>query len=445
MNSLRARMLGAASLVLAVFVIVTAFALARAFSQRALLAEHDKLQGLIYAVLGDADIDAKGRLSVNNNALVESRLRQPQSGLYAVILGAHGEVVWHSPSLIQPPPQLSATPVGSWHFQRLNHGRGLFALSFGVRWVGQDVKQPRYTIVALENNADFDAQVDRFSTTLWLWLGGAAIVLLLVQLFVLRWGLRPLGRLARELNRVESGELEQVSRDYPLELRPLTRNLNALLRSARARQTRYRNALADLAHSVKTPLAVLRGIAERDDVQGEARRTLMEQLQRMDDIVGYQLQRAATAGGQALRRPISLQPLVRRLISALEKVYREKGVMFTMDVPEGLELRADEGDLTELLGNVLDNAAKWSRGQVRISARARESWLQLDIADDGPGLPAEGLTSVLQRGARADTRTEGQGIGLAVVDEIVRAYEGRLEGGTSELGGALLSVILPVE
>ena len=438
-------MLGAASLVLAVFVIVTAFALARAFSQRALVAEHSKLQGLIYAVLGDADINANGQLTVDSNALVENRLRQPQSGLYAVILGAHGEVVWHSPSLIQPPPPLSPVPVGSWRFQRLKHGRGLFALSFGVRWVGQNVKQPRYTVVALENNADFDAQVDRFSTTLWLWLGGAAVGLLLVQLLVLRWGLRPLGRLASELNRVESGELEQVSRDYPLELRPLTRNLNALLRSARARQMRYRNALADLAHSVKTPLAVLRGLAEREDVQGETRRTLREQLKRMDDIVGYQLQRAATAGGQALRRPIPLQPLVRRVVSALEKVYRDKGVAFTLDVPGELHLRADEGDLTELLGNLLDNAAKWSRERVRISARTEDGWLHLDIADDGPGLPADGLGSVLQRGARADTRIEGQGIGLAVVDEIVRAYEGRLEGGTSELGGALLSVILPVD
>lgn len=444
MNSLRTRMLGAATLVLAIFVIVTAFALADAFSDQAQKAERDKLQGLVYTVLGAADIDDDGNLTVNNSALEEARLREPQSGLYALVINDDDQVIWHSPSLIRPATSLPMAPVGAWRFHRLAHGRGPFALSFGIRWLGDGVKQGRYTVVAMEDSADYVTQVHQFRKTLWLWLGGAAALLLVIQVLVLRWGLRPLGRLARELGLMESGERDRISQSYPAELQPLTRNLNALLRSSRAQQSRYRNALADLAHSVKTPLAVLRGIAERDSIPDETRHTLSDQLRRMEDIVGYQLQRAATAGSQALRRPTALAPVIRRLVRALEKVYRDKALAFEVDVPDSLRLRAEEGDLMEMLGNLLDNAAKWARQRVRIGAWQEAGWLRLDIADDGPGLPTD-LASLLERGVRADSRTEGQGIGLAVVDEIIQAYEGRLESATSALGGALLSVYLPLD
>ncbi len=444
MNSLRARLLLAATFILAAFVVLTALALERAYSGHAEQAEQDKLQGLVYALLGAADSDDQGLLKVNEGELRDPRLIHPDSGLYALILDEVGDVIWQSPSLLDYLSVAPAHDVGVWRFRTITSmdGRSLFALSLGVNWTTGD-KTRRYSFIVVENRANFVAQGNRFRRALWLWLAIPASLLLVLQWLVLRWGLSPLKQLTVELRKIEAGRQNVIEGNYPDEIRPLTLGLNAMLRNERQQQTRYRNALDDLAHSLKTPLAVLTGETERADLPPGLQPRLRENLARMRQIVDYQLKRAAAAGGQRLSAPVLVRPLAEKICAALAKVYHQKGIRYEVELPPRLGWRMDEGDLMEILGNLMDNASKWCRRVVRISLDTQGPMAWLVIEDDGPGFP-ENAALLLKRGVRADNQVEGQGIGLAVVAEILQAYEGEIQLGRSALGGGQVRLVLPL-
>lgn len=442
MRSLRGRLVLAAGLVLAAFVVLTGLALDRAFSAAAIHAQEAKLRGLTYALLGAADIDARS-VQVSLPQLGDPRLQQPGSGLYALIADARGHVIWASPSLLTSPVEVASSPVGEWHFMReQGGGADRFRLAFGVRWTPDSGGQ-RYTFVVGERATAYVAQLSEFRRTLAFWLSGAAILLLFSLAGVLRWGLSPLRTLSTELGRVERGEVQHIGGRYPTELAPLASSLNALLTHERSRQTRYRHALDDLAHSLKTPLSVLRGLSARDGLSGAGERRVAEQVGRMDQIVAYQLNRASAGAAHGLMAPMPLAPSVMRVITALQRAYRDRGLRFETSVPEGLSGRIDENDLLELVGNLLDNAAKWTRERIAVRLIRDTDGLVLTVEDDGPGFDPGEVDHLLERGARADTHIEGQGIGLAVVCELARSYGGAVEITRSRMGGASVGVSLP--
>jgi two-component system, OmpR family, sensor histidine kinase PhoQ len=259
----------------------------------------------------------------------------------------------------------------------------------------------------------------------------------------LRWGLRPLRHVAGELSRLESGEREELGGDYPEEVKGLADNLNAVLRHERAQQRRYRDALADLAHALKTPLSLIRAELRNAGADRRLAGPLEEQVERMDRVVRYHLQRASASGRRALSIAQPVRPLVVRVANALQRVHAEKSVDVDFALADSLRARVDEGDLTEILGNLLDNAFKWSRGTVRVQASVDHGALIVQVEDDGPGIPQRAAQEVLERGVRADESKPGHGIGLAVVRDIVEAYQGRVEIDRSPLGGALVRLVLP--
>lgn len=441
MNSLRVRLLAAAALLVAVFGSLAGLVLERAFQAGLQQAQQDKLQTLVYSLLGAASPDPDGELTIALDAVPDPRLRQPLSGLEAALFNEDGEIVWSSGDVLRlTPPEVPA--VGEWTFNRLVDPNA-FSLSFGVRWIDLAKDPRRYTIVALEDAAAYDRQVEVFRRTLWI---GFAIMLgglMLALLLLLRWGLAPLRRLGLELHQIEAGQQLQIQGSYPDELRPLALDLNAMIVNERNQQTRYRNALGDLAHTLKTPLAVLRGLADENSVNTEYRNQLHEQIDRMQNIVDHQLGRAAAAGTRTLTEPVALKPLVDKLLAAIGKVYADKNIAPENTVADSLRLRVDQGDLYELLGNLLENAAKYGKGRVRVSALMGQKQCLIVVEDNGSGFPA-GAEQLLMRGVRADTRTPGQGLGLAAAAEIVQAYSGRMLLDRSGLGGAKVSVALPL-
>jgi two-component system sensor histidine kinase PhoQ len=207
---------------------------------------------------------------------------------------------------------------------------------------------------------------------------------------------------------------------------------------------RYRNSLGDLAHSLKTPLAVLRGMSETNS--GDTKHTLDEQLDHMSRIVEYQLQKAAASGSAVLTSPIAVRKVAEKIVNTLQKVYAEKQVQCTLDIHDDIIFHGDEGDLLEVLGNLMDNAFKWCTRRVALSGRIEPEKdalvLCLQISDDGPGIPDTMADKVLERGVRADAGTAGHGIGLAVVREIVRLYHGRLTLGRGAWQGAEVTVCM---
>ncbi|MEW6168155.1 MAG: ATP-binding protein [Pseudomonadota bacterium] len=441
MNSLRARLLVAAAAIIAAFGSLTGLVLEEAFQRGMEQAQQDKMQTLVYSLLGAASPAPTGELTIALEAVPDPRLRQPLSGLEAALFNEVGDIVWRSADFMRVTPPAMPT-VGEWRFERLSDPK-VFALSFGLRWIDPADDPRRYTVVVLEDARPYNRQVSVFRRTLWLWLGTTLVALTAVLLLLLRWGLSPLPRLVRELHRIESGAQTEIRGNYPVELQPLARDLNAMILSERNLQTRYRNALGDLAHALKTPLAVLRGLTAYEVLDAGHRRQLHEQVDRMQDIINHQLRRAAAAGTRTLTEPVGLHALVDKLLSAITKVYAEKTIRTENTISDALRLRADQGDLYELFGNLLDNAAKYGRSRVRVSALNGHQQCFLIVEDDGPGFPPD-AEKLLVRGARADTRMPGQGLGLGAVSDIVQAYNGRLLLDRSGLGGAKVVVALPL-
>lgn len=444
MLSLNGRLILSASAVLAAFLGLAGVALDRAFAESALARVTDRLQSRVYALIAAAE-PADGALELPE-ALPEPRLSVPQSGVYAQLADASGRVLWHSQSSLGIDidyPDAQDPGVAVFSATRDSQGTQLFALAYGLRWAFPDGEDKAFTLQVAEARAPYEAEIARFRGTLWLWLAGAGLVLLAAQGAVLRWSLTPLRQLAREVADIEAGNKQKLEGTYPKELERLTRNLNLLVAHSRSQLERYRNALGDLAHSLKTPLAVLRNEVEALANSPAASATVAAQVERMDRTVDYQLQRAAASGRTALTPSVQVASVIDRVRDTLLKVYADKGLEIDVDLDADLRFKGDEGDLTEILGNLLDNACKWGRGKVRIRGERSGRRLQLTVEDDGPGLPDTALDSFRARGARGDVSVPGQGIGLAIVDELVtEVYGGRLEAVESALGGAGLRIEL---
>jgi two-component system sensor histidine kinase PhoQ len=441
-NSLYFRLNVAAILVLAIFLTATGAVLDSAFVESTRLSLRERMMGQLYQLLSASVVDEAGQLIMPlPTQLPYPQLALPDSGLYAFV-GSNGSnrLLWRSPSLLkQPPLQPLPLQVGETHWSDLKRpdGKDYCLLGFGFQ---RTLKSGIYSFnfYLLGELEPWQRQVAIYRQRLWGGLASAAIVLLASQLWLLHWGLRPLRNVRGELNAIAVGESHQINGHYPREVKQLTDHINALLSQERARQTRYRNALSDLAHSLKTPLAVLLTATDQADTLPE---TVTEQSTRMLCIVERQLQRAGAASHSASLPPAAVHDLADRIMVSLCKVYREKNIIVSNNISPALRCRCDEADLIEILGNLLDNACKWCHSRVEIQGYKDHQHLILSIHDDGPGIDPQHIAHILQRGGRMDESTPGHGLGLSVVTEIVQAYQGTLRIEASFLGGAAVVIV----
>ncbi len=437
-GSIRARLIVAATLVLVAFVAGAGWAVQRAHADSVRAARFAQLQSTVYLLLAGAELDDSGAL-VMPPSFPEPRLSLPGSGLYANIVNVAQKAQWQSASTVGiSPPFRRSVAVGEWRYETLGAaGHAYLAVGYGVNWAGQAQAAP-LVLSVLEDRAEFDREVAVFERTLWTWLGGAALLLLLSQALLLQWGLAPLRRAANEIRRIEQGEQAEVVESYPMEIAALTDNLNTLIRQERVRQTRYKEALSFLAHSLKTPLAVLRSALGEPAALPA---TVAQQVTRMDDIVRHQLGRAGASGSARFAPYLRLAPILGRVRDSLAKVYADKGLAFSIDCPTELEWRITEGDAFEMLGNVMDNAAKWAARRVAVRAWLEDRSLSIRVDDDGPGF--SDTQSVLRLHVRADEQVPGHGVGLAVVNDLVAGHAGELKLQRSDWGGGRVDIVLP--
>jgi two-component system sensor histidine kinase PhoQ len=416
-------------------------------SLRELLAE--QVVGLVTAV----DLNREGGVEVN---LLdpESRLDIPGSGLYATVRDQTGKLLWSSASLAGTGLTLGMRlPVGGVDFRYLKSSEGtpVAELSRGLQWDFAAGASKDLVFTAADSTEPQRRQLRRFRQQMAGWFGGLVLALLATMAWMMRRALAPVRRLEREIGAVESGQAQGLGDAYPRELAGVTRGLNALLESERNRIARYRDTLGNLAHSLKTPLAVIR--ANLDSVEPEAgpqRLAIEHEIDRMALIVDHQLKRAAAGGGSTLgQASVPLLPLLMDLRATLLKVHAHKDLRIDLDVPAVLGFVGDTGDILELLGNVLDNACKWCRTRVAVTARldlTREHARRLSIVveDDGAGIATADRARVIERGVRADEQVPGHGLGLAMVRETVALYAGQfLIGASPTLGGARIELQLP--
>jgi len=443
-RSIHGRLLLVASLVLAAFLGLGALALDQAFRESTDSAMRERLLQQVYALLGAAIEDGQGRMRLPED-LPNPRLAVPDSGLYAMVVGEAESYRWHSRSLLGRDTDFGQRlNPGVSLFSRKQYGaEDLYVLNFAVTWEDDTGKELEYTLSIAENTEEMAAQVGGFRIRLFYWLGGVSLLLLIAQGLVLGWGLKPLRRVAADLRRVELGEIEVIEGHHPRELQGLIRNINLLIQSGKKSRDRYRNSLGDLAHSLKTPLTLLRGAAE-GDVSGKMRQTVEEQVARMDEIVQYQLRRAAASAMNVPGTLVNVASVIERLCAMFRKIYREKGIECRISVDPAAHFYGEQPDLMELMGNLLDNAFKYGEGRVRVTGETvpgrNDPGLRLVVEDDGPGIPVAKRAEILTRGVRIDQQELGQGIGLSVAKEIIGQYSGSLEIDESDIGGMRVQI-----
>jgi two-component system sensor histidine kinase PhoQ len=439
---LRARLLLTSMLVLGLGLGLTGYVLDRSFTASVVAGANDQLKLLIYSLLGAAE--EEGDTLLFPPAPLEPRFEQPESGLYAIVTDAKGNLVWQSPSLqfgsalsmsIPKPPAAKQLTTGHFLFREVE---GRFEMLYRVIWETEGDQIFTFRVIADE--APFRRAIAGFRRTLMFGLAAVGLALMVAQFFAVRWGLSPVGAMAERIRALESGARERMGDDYPRELFGLARNIDRFIDHEIESRDRYRKAMDDLAHSLKTPLAVFRNALDAgrfDDLK-----LLRDQLDRMESTVAHQLSRAMTARPVVLADRTAPAPIADRLIKALSTAYLAKGVTVEQHIPRELALRCDERDLMEMLGNLLENAFKYCRSRITVSALPGPL-VRLLIDDDGPGVPPEQRLRMLERGARGDTIQAGQGIGLAVVAELASNYRGALAIDESPLGGARVMLDLP--
>ncbi|PIE42736.1 MAG: hypothetical protein CSA50_08860 [Gammaproteobacteria bacterium] len=377
--------------------------------------------------------------------LIDPDFNTPGAGLFGFVQDRQGNILWSSqsaivagfepeslPSLPLQPGVSTFSPADEEYFQR----------SLDTIFEGRSNEVP-LRFIALKSKSQLKQEMHSYRQSLMVALSLIGMTLAIALLLIVRWGLQPLDRLAKDITRLESGTIEYLDNHYPAELAGVTTNLNLLIESEKKQRERYRNTLSDLAHSLKTPLAITQGLVSHPSLQGNLQKEIAEQITRMDQIVQYQLHRAVAANSSVTHPKTDANQVIERVVSALKKVYYEKSMSVATKLADNCQIAMDERDLSEILGNLLDNAFKYGAQTISVDSEIMRKKWHLSVEDDGNGVQDRHKTAILRRGARADTAVSGQGIGLAVVIDIVSSYGGEVTVTDSRLGGACFSLSIP--
>jgi signal transduction histidine kinase len=307
----------------------------------------------------------------------------------------------------------------------------------------------RYLVQVAANAEEIGSQIESFEYAL-----GATFLLLAVALvgsaaLAVRFGLSPLRALRERVVAIRRGEAEEIKGDFPQDIAPLAAEVNLLLDANREIVDRARTQVGNLAHALKTPLSVL--INEAEAGSPALAEKVKEQSQVMRHQVAFYLDRArAAARASAPGSATEVRPVIEGLARTFEKVYRDRDLAFSIDAPEGLRFRGEKQDLTDLIGNLLDNAGKWARARIEIHAARDPSpdsvgrpYFFAQIDDDGPGLDPEARAEALRRGKRLDESRPGSGLGLSIILDLAHLYGGALLLEDSPLGGLRATLRLP--
>ena len=451
-KSLTGRLMLVASTVVILFLPLAGLIIERAHvaSLDSRLEEQLKIQ--TYSLMGLADELEIGVLWLPE-ALPDERFNQLASGRYAQLFANNGDLLWRSlsgasielPERVFPLNGNTEETLGEFKFTRVGQGSqdALQLSEVSIIWEGPGDIETIYTFQVAESLTPYYFEIEAFRQTLILWLGGLGALLLLVNLAAMFWALSPFQRLSQGIVDVETGKSERLGDDYPKELQQIADNINALVVHERTQRKRYRTTLQDLAHSLKTPLSVITGLIP-DIRSSELQDSFNEQSERMRRLITYQLQRAVIGGEAPVKQRTNLKEEVDKLFLALAKVYFEKDISFSADIDEQLVVFGDPNDVLEMVGNLCDNACKYGESSLLVSARQHsvDGMIEVDVIDDGKGIPEAEREAIFERGNRLDEGTEGQGIGLAVVRDIVNSYRGRIEWPESQ-SGHCVRLLLP--
>jgi signal transduction histidine kinase len=358
---------------------------------------------------------------------------QPFSGHYFVVRFADGTLL-RSRSLWDEGLAIHAMPPGKTELHLRNGPERQRLL---VWEAGYEKRGKVFTVAVAE---DLDPLLQTLRRVLWIGIALSlltAIALLLVQRWLLRRAFRQIDAVRADVRRLAVGEIERLRADVPAEVQPLVREVNQLIGAWQQHVARSRNALGNLAHALKAPLGL---ILQRSS---GANPGVAEQAQRMRELIDRELRRGRLAGGGSPAHRFRPREDCTDLATTLNVLYADKKLDITTDIRASEGPAFDQEDMLELLGNLLDNAAKWADQRIRLTLEDRDR-LRIQVEDDGPGVDPEVARTLLARGSRLDETIPGHGLGLAIVGDIIHHYGGTLSFGRSDdLGGLLVTAELP--
>ncbi|MEZ5470467.1 MAG: ATP-binding protein [Marinicella sp.] len=443
--SLTKRVLVTSSLALLIALALIGFVMDQAFKEKSLHLAKERLESYVIAIISNTEVQQESL--VFPEYYPSPRMEQPGSGMYAQILV--GDQIWESPSALgQELPDLLPVEVNVRAFDAPLefNGERLFRMRQGVT-IESESGTLQLTIAVIEHAGRFYKELAEFEENLLTWLIAISSVLVCIQWVIMYWATKPLKRLVGDLQKLEKGDELIFSEDYPSELRGLTASLNRLIENERSNLSRQRRTLGDLAHSLKTPLAVIHAELENPEID---KNLLQQQVMNMNEIVAYQLKRAAVAGHRTFVTGVPVIDVMDKIINTLQKIHKNRNIKVKTQIAPGAEFYGEKGDLMEVLGNLLENAFKWCDQHIDVLVKTlymegrRRTGLVIEISDDGPGILPHKRKELLKRGVRGDEQVKGHGIGLSIVTDIVESYQGELKIKTHEqLKGASFKVILP--
>lgn len=447
-HSLRLRVLIASGLILLISVVLIVFLVMKSFERVQFdLIKKELAVGTNVLLAAASVVDQQ---LVMPHLMPDERFNQVESEVLGLVLDRKGTVLWRSHSSLDEILYYSVQfDEKTMDFSRYSGPEGSYFL-YDVDVLLDGVSLTFLTMIPV---TEYEEMFVAFRSNLLISLSLTALLMMIVLWYGMHWSLIPIRKLADNLQRIESGHTSRLEGVYSRELVALTDALNQLLNNERQQRERYRDAMADLAHSLKTPLAVLQSVQHSQTMQKntgheEVETIIKEQVHRMNQIISYQLQRAVTRQRGLVKHRVDVAGTVERISRMLNKVYYDKQVELSTDIEEGIEFSAEEQDVMEVLGNLLENAYRLCLQQVRVCSQTvsqdGKCWVLCQVEDDGAGVPENRREDILKRGVRADSRTKGQGIGLAVAMDIIDSYDGTLTIGDSELGGASFKFMLPL-
>lgn len=427
--SLTNRLLTTATLALILALSLIGVVMDRAFKEKTMHLVQERLEGYVLALI--SAIETTYDSIKIHEILPIPKLTQPVSGIYAQIKSPNYN--WQSVSLLGvglPEPETLSVGETTYNIPLRHQNKDYFRMTKGLIFE-TEVGDISVVLSVTEDAKHYFKELREFQENLWMWLIFSSVILLGIQGLIMNWSLRPLKRLTNNLMDLEKGKIDKVSDDYPQELAGLTTNLNRLLENERGNLDRQRKTLGDLAHSLKTPLAIIH--SELENKHEINKNLIAEQITNMNDIVEYQLKRAAVAGHRTFTIGIPVIDKLEQIIRTLNKVYRNKKVKTHLQIAPGAEFYGEHGDLMELLGNLLENAYKWCDQNVSVTIKTlilknrKRTGLIIEVADDGLGISEEKRNELLKRGVRGDEKVKGHGIGLSIVNDIVESYHGSID------------------
>jgi signal transduction histidine kinase len=451
LNSLAIRLIAAASLWSAVALVVAGLILTSLYRQTVEQAFDERLGVYLTTLIGTLATQDPAVLSDPGN-LGEQRFELLYSGWYwQVRRPDNGAVLLASRSLFSDILDISKA-TDTLTIDGVTAGSLTGPEGQSLRVLSRTIifdPDTSFDVLVSGDAGQLRDQVAAFRTSVILTLAVFGIGLVVATMIQIRWGLRPLDRVRSGLAQLRSGKETKFEGPFPAEIEPLAKELNALLDSNQQIIERARTQVGNLAHALKTPLSVITN--EARSAGGPFADKIAEQAALMVRQVSHYLDRARIAASSGvIGASADVEPVVARLVRAMERIYDDKGLTLSSEVPENIRFKGEQQDFEEIVGNLLDNACKWARTKVSVAIEYRgladddgNRWLKIHIDDDGPGLTAEQRLEATSRGRRLDETKPGSGLGLSIVTDLVGLYEGKVHLDRSPDGGLRAEIELP--